>query len=138
MNPLKLLGAALVVLGLVGILYFALAFDISVPVAPVRNPYTLQIIETPDRVSNLGLMNDRLIGIIGSSVALLAGLVLVLIPGAQSGSVVRPRIPIAHVPSNSRQPGYVYDDFLPPDRAPVPDESRLRQILWERKKSNPS
>ena len=78
-NPLALLlGDMMAILGISGMFYFFVAFEVSVPSAGFG------------RVVNLGLMQDRQNGIIVSSVVLIVGVLLALLSPDKKDSMPVP------------------------------------------------
>lgn len=93
-TALGLLAVLLIFGGIAGVVFFGFYFDPSVPVSKV-DPRTFGLnslpLPMPDRVNNLGLLQDRQNGIILSAVAIVVG-VLVAIYDAfvrRQGSLAR-------------------------------------------------
>lgn len=110
---MKILGFFLTIGGLAALIYCSAFYDTSVAV-PKLNPADFGLerlpVATPDRVNNLGLMQNRQNGIIVSLATVLIGVVLLVVPAARP----QPAPPVAREVGSAFT--YNYFDAMPGPR----------------------
>jgi len=82
LSPLTTFAAVLILIGVGAIFYYAFLFDVTVPVE------VSEFIPT-GRVNNIGLMNERLIGIICGFGSTFIGIILAIVDAVSAG--LKPR-----------------------------------------------
>jgi hypothetical protein len=83
MKLLEWIGVVLLVVGAILAIYFGFVFDASVPVDG----------EDGRRVVNLGLMNDRVVGVVCGFIGIVAGGALMVVGHVTTTRAARPRCP---------------------------------------------